>query len=104
MLRACLFDAGYTLIKINSPIGCYLTPQQNPPNLTTEQYITVNHPHHLLFSQQLKIIRVDKNKKVLVRHPDGSDIKLPFDYVDYASSNPDKGLTSVEIHLLVASR
>jgi hypothetical protein len=61
----------------------------------------ITHPYHPLRGQKLELINVPRrvNSKLMLRHPDGRNIRIPRDWTDYNTPQAEQRKAS-HAHLL----
>jgi hypothetical protein len=77
-------------------------PTHNTPSSQQSlKWVTITHPHHPLYGQQVEIVRIRRgvDPDLIVRFPDGLHAAVAMSLTDYAVSAEDD-LSPVPIHLL----
>jgi hypothetical protein len=64
--------------------------QTTPLSQQSARFVTVTHPHHPLYGQEVKVIRLRRgaDPDLVIRHPDGFHTAIAMSCTDYAASSP----------------
>lgn len=78
---------GLALLDLASSASSPYTPPSDKPSL---EWVTVTHPHHPLYGQQVQLIRVRRgpDPDLIIRMPDGFHGAIAASLTDYAGAAP----------------